>query len=165
MNLVGHYGNIYGKANTRRTDAVIICQVMNVRNLFGRFAAFMQDRYGNDKLNNFILAVAGILYLINLFARSSIMIVIIMLLAGVAVFRALSKNITKRLYENRRFTDIFGGVGAFAKRQYMRVRDFKTHRYIRCPYCKAQLRLKKRTGVQQIHCPRCGQDFKKNILF
>lgn len=136
-----------------------------MRNFFGRLAEFMQDRYGNDKLNHFILAVALILYLINLFARSSIMIVIIMLLVALVIFRSLSKNITKRMYENRRFTDIFTRVGDFFKRQYMRVRDVKTHRYIRCPYCKAQLRLKKRTGVQQIHCPRCGEDFKKNILF
>jgi uncharacterized C2H2 Zn-finger protein len=128
-------------------------------------AEFMQDRYGNDKLNNCLLVIAALLYIINLFARSSIMIVIIILLMVLVISRALSKNINKRLYENRRFTDIFGGVGDFFKRQYMRVRDIKTHRYIRCPYCKAQLRLKKRTGVQQIHCPRCGQDFKKNILF
>ena len=136
-----------------------------MRNFLRKAAEFMQGRYGNDKLNNFILIVAAILYLINLFARSSIMIVIILLLAVLAIFRALSKNINKRLYENRRFTDIFGRVGDFFKRQYMKIRDFKTHRYIRCPHCKAQLRLKKRTGVQQIHCPRCGEDFKKNILF
>ncbi len=134
-------------------------------NFFRKIAEFMQDRYGNDKLNTFLLTVAAILYIINIFARSSIMIVIIMLLIFWAVFRALSKNITKRLYENRRFTDIFGAVADFFKRQYLKIRDFKTHRYVRCPFCKAQLRLKKRTGVQQIHCPRCGEDFKKNILF
>ena len=133
--------------------------------LFRKIAEFMQDRYGNDKLNTFLLTVAAILYIINIFARSSIMIVIIMLLIFWVVFRALSKNITKRLYENRRFTDIFGAVADFFKRQYLKIRDFKTHRYVRCPFCKAQLRLKKRTGVQQIHCPRCGEDFKKNILF
>lgn len=136
-----------------------------MRNLFRKTAEFMQDRYGNDKLNNFILIVTAILYVINLFARSSIMIVIIILLIGLTIFRALSKNINKRLYENRRFMDIFGAVSDFVKRQYMKLRDIKTHRYARCPYCKAQLRLKKRTGVQQIHCPRCGADFKKNILF
>ena len=134
-------------------------------NFFRKIAEFMQDRYGNDKLNTFLLTVAAILYIINIFARSSIMIVIIMLLIFWAVFRALSKNITKRLYENRRFTDIFGAVADFFKRQYLKIRDFKTHRYVRCPFCKAQLRLKKRTGVQQIHCPRCGEDFEKNILF
>lgn len=136
-----------------------------MRNFFYRAAQFMQGRYGNDKLNNFILIIAAILYMINFFARNAIMIVIIMLLVALAIFRALSKNINKRLYENRRFTAIFAVIGDFFKRQYLKIRDFKTHRYLRCPNCKAQLRLKKRTGVQEIHCPRCGQDFKKNILF
>ena len=139
--------------------------VIFMRNFFSRFSQFMQGRYGMDKLNNTILIVAAALYFINFFARNTILILVVLLLLGLMIFRALSKNITKRLYENRRFTDIYRSVAAFFKRQYMKVRDFKTHRYVRCPYCKAQLRLKKRTGTQHIHCPRCGQDFKKNILF
>ena len=125
----------------------------------------MRGRYGNDKLNTFIWIVAGILYVINLFVRNPIMVVVILLLITLAVLRSLSTNITKRMYENNRFVGIFTAVSDFFKHQYMKVRDFKTHRYIRCPHCKAQLRLKKRTGVQHIHCPRCDRDFKKNILF
>ena len=136
-----------------------------MRNFFSRFSQFMQGRYGMDKLNNTILIVAAALYFINFFARNTILILVVLLLLGLMIFRALSKNITKRLYENRRFTDIYRSVADFFKRQYMKVRDFKTHRYVRCPYCKAQLRLKKRTGIQHIHCPRCDKDFKKNILF
>lgn len=125
----------------------------------------MQGRYGNDKLNTFIWIVAGALYVINLFARNSILMIIVLLLGALAIFRALSTNITKRLYENNRFFSIYNVVAGFFKRQYLKIRDFKTHRYLTCPHCKAQLRLKKRTGIQQIHCPKCGKDFKKNILF
>lgn len=125
----------------------------------------MQGRYGNDKLNNFILIVAAILYFINLFARNTILVLIVLVLIALVIWRALSTNVNKRLYENRRFISIYTAVGDFVKRQYMKVRDFRTHRYVRCPYCKAQLRLKKRTGTQHIHCPRCGRDFEKNILF
>ena len=127
----------------------------------------MQDRYGMDQLNSFILIIAGILYVVNLFPgmRNSILILIVLLLVLLVILRALSKNVTKRLYENRRFTDIWRAVAGFFKRIWMRLRDFRTHRYVRCPYCKAQLRLKKRTGAQRIHCPKCNQDFKKNILF
>jgi len=125
----------------------------------------MQNRYGMDKLNNTILGIILLLYFINLFAKSTIMILVILLLIVLMIFRALSKNITKRMYENRRFVGLFTAVGDFFKRQYMKVRDFRTHRYVRCPNCKAQLRLKKRTGVQHIHCPRCNKDFKKNIPF
>lgn len=128
-------------------------------------AEFMQGRYGHDKLNTCIWIVAAALYVINLFVRSPIMVIAVLLVGGLAVFRSLSTNITKRLYENNRFVSIYTAAADFFKRQYMKVRDFKTHRYLRCPHCKAQLRLKKRTGVQKIHCPRCGADFKKNILF
>ena len=128
-------------------------------------AEFMRGRYGNDKLNTLIWAIAAVLYLINLFVRGPILVIVILLLVALAVFRSLSTNITKRLYENNRFVSLYRTVADFFKRQYMKVRDIRTHRYLRCPYCKAQLRLKKRTGVQHISCPRCGKDFKKNILF
>lgn len=136
-----------------------------MRNFLRKAAEFMQGRYGNDKLNIVILLVALALYVLNFFIRNIILMVVIMLLLALVFFRAFSKSITKRMYENRRFTAIYTAAGDFFKRQYMKVRDFKTHRYVRCPYCKAQLRLKKRTGVQHIHCPKCNEDFKKNILF
>lgn len=125
----------------------------------------MRGRYGHDKLNTFIWIIAAVLYLVNLFVRSPILVIVILLTAALAVFRSLSTNITRRMYENNRFVTVYRVTADFLKRQYMKVRDFKTHRYVRCPYCKAQLRLKKRTGLQHIHCPRCDKDFKKNILF
>ena len=135
------------------------------KNLMYKLAMFMQGRYGNDKLNTFLIVVIAIVYLINLFVRSLWLVLIILLLMGLYVFRALSKNINKRVYENNRFVTIFDSVSNFFKRQYFKLRDFRTHRYVKCPYCKSQLRLKKRTGHQTIHCPRCNEDFKKNILF
>lgn len=136
-----------------------------MKEFFGKLMAFMQGRYGNDKLNTFILIVAGVLYLINLFVRNIILVVIILLLITLVIVRALSKNVTKRLYENRRFVDMYTAIGVFCKHQYLKVRDFKTHRYVKCPRCKAQLRLKKRRGKQHIRCPKCGSEFEKNILF
>lgn len=137
----------------------------SVRNFLQKAAEFMQGRYGHDKLNTLIWILAAALYVINIFARSPILMIIVLLLGALAIFRSLSTNITKRMYENNRFVSIYTAVADFFKRQYMKIRDFKTHRYLRCPYCKAQLRLKKRTGVQHIHCPKCGEDFKKNIPF
>jgi predicted membrane protein len=130
-----------------------------------KLAEFMQGRYGNDKLNTFLLIVTAVIYVIKLFVRSAWLFVVLAVPVALYIFRALSKNINKRLYENRKFESIYSVVETFFKRQYLKVRDFKTHRYVKCPYCKSQLRLKKRTGVQKIHCPRCNEDFKKNILF
>lgn len=135
------------------------------RNLMYKLASFMQGRYGNDKLNTFLLILTAIIYVVNLFVRSSWLFLVMMLPFALYMFRSLSKNINKRLYENNRFTRIYDTIATFFKRQYLKIRDFKTHRYVKCPYCKSQLRLKKRTGNQKIHCPRCNEDFKKNILF
>ena len=135
------------------------------RNLMYKLASFMQGRYGNDKLNTFLLIITAIIYVINLFVRSSWLFLVMMIPFALYMFRALSKNINKRLFENNRFTKIYDTIATFFKRQYLRIRDFRTHRYVKCPYCKSHLRLKKRTGNQKIHCPRCNEDFKKNILF
>lgn len=135
------------------------------RNFLQKIAAFMQGRYGNDKLNTLLLIITGIIYIIYCFVRSPWLFVVCMIPFGLYIFRALSKNINKRVYENQKYLKIYNVVATFFKRQYLKIRDFKTHRYVKCPYCKSQLRLKKRTGNQKIHCPRCNEDFRKNILF
>ncbi len=135
------------------------------RNLMYKLASFMQGRYGNDKLNTFLLILTAIVYLVYIFVRSPWLFIVSMVPFGLYIFRALSKNINKRLYENNQYVKIYNAVSTFFKRQYYKVRDFKTHRYVKCPYCKSHLRLKKRTGNQKIHCPKCNEDFKKNILF
>ena len=135
------------------------------RNFLHKIASFMQGRYGNDKLNTLLLIITAIIYIIYCFVRSPWLFVVCMIPFGLYIFRALSKNINKRVYENQKYMKIYNVVATFFKRQYLKIRDFKTHRYVKCPYCKSQLRLKKRTGNQKIHCPRCNEDFKKNILF
>ncbi len=135
------------------------------KNFLYKLAQFMQGRYGNDKLNTFLLILTAVVYVINLFVRSPWLFLVMAIPLSLYIYRALSKNINKRLYENRKYEGIYTAVTTFFKRQYLKIRDFKTHRYVKCPYCKSQLRLKKRTGNQKIHCPRCNEDFKKNILF
>lgn len=135
------------------------------RNLMFKLASFMQGRYGHDKLNTFLLVLTAIIYIVYWFVLSPWVFLIAMVPFGIYVFRSLSKNINKRLRENRTYIKLYSIITGFFKRQYYKLRDFKTHRYVKCPYCKAHLRLKKRKGKQKIHCPRCNEDFKKNIIF
>lgn len=136
-----------------------------MRNFLIKISQFMQDRYGHDKLGTFLLILTGIIYFINIFARRSWLFIILLVPLIIYVYRVLSKNINRRLYENRKYMSIMNSISKFIKSQWIKIRDFKTHRYVKCPRCKAQLRLIKRTGVQVIHCPKCNTDFKKNILF
>ena len=39
--------------------------------------------------------------------------------------------------------------------------DRKTHRYVKCPYCKAQLRVKYQRGKHKVHCLNAMNTLKK----
>ena len=46
-------------------------------------------------------------------------------------------------------------------------RGRKTHRYCKCPYCKAVVRITKPGNGRtiSIQCPHCGRNFEKKLTF
>lgn len=135
-----------------------------MRDFLFKLAKFMDGRYGNDKLNTALLVLWVIMELIWTISRSWLIGILVILLIILIFYRSFSKNIQKRMYENRQFLKAFNFI--FKKINLIKKmwNDRKTHRYIKCPYCKAQLRVKKMHGTHKVHCPRCGEDFKKNII-
>ncbi len=138
-----------------------------MRNFLYKFAVFMQGRYGMDELNVLLLVLSVI---VNIVARFMIlwqvrliMSVAALALLCLAVARSLSRNITARQKENKIFKPVLGAVGGWFSLTYKRFRDGRTHRYYRCPACKAQLRVKYVKGKHTIRCPKCGNQFEKTI--
>lgn len=136
-----------------------------MRNFMQRLYNFMQGRYGNDQLNNFLLVLWAILFILNLFFRNWIISLLELIPLGLCLYRSMSRNITKRLYENNKFLPIYKKVTSFFSLQFRKIKDIKTMRYFKCPNCKAQLRVPRRKGVHTVRCPKCKKEFKKNILF
>lgn len=138
-----------------------------MKNLLQKLAAFMQGRYGTDKLNNTLLALFFLIYLVNIFVFSFTATIILNLielaLLGIIVFRSLSYNITARSAENRKFLPVYNAVTGWFKLTFKRIKDHKDYRYLKCPVCKAQLRVKNKKGNHTVHCPRCGSEFNKKI--
>lgn len=151
-----------------------------MNNFFNKLAGFMYGRYGNDNLN----IALGVLWLIinvinTVFIRSFWLQMITNLIVVLIIFRTLSKNIDKRSRENQTFLyyynrvkpavakikPFFKKVGAWFSLQSRKIKDRKTHRYIKCPYCKATIRVPFRKGKHSVNCPRCTVDFKTNIRF
>lgn len=138
-----------------------------MRNFFERFALFMQGRYGMDTLNKFLLGVSLFIWLVNIFvfyfpARLIIMAVELGVL-GWLTFRALSRNINGRSAENRAFLKVFNPVKNWVQFTWKRIRDRKDYRYMKCPVCNAQLRVRNVKGKHTVRCPKCGSEFEKNI--
>lgn len=129
---------------------------------------FMYGRNGFDSYSFFLFIVAIVISTANFFVwnywASLILYVLQLLILGYAVFRILSKNIYKRSAENRRYQKIWNAVKSFFVLQKNRIRDIKTHRYRKCKYCKATLRLKRRRGKHTVRCPKCRGEFKVNIV-
>lgn len=138
----------------------------------------MYGRYGLDKLTGFLILLNLLLNGIGSFMRNRIAYYIFYVLALVvfvfAVFRVLSKNIEKRRREGEWFdnllvrtnyTESFRKMKRWFKRQGLRFKYFKTHRFRVCPNCGENLRLSKKLGKRNITCPICGNKFSIHILF
>lgn len=139
----------------------------NMRRFLQKFAVFMQGRYGYDKLNAFIGVVFFILWFINIFVfnffATIILDIILLLLIALILFRTFSRNINKRSLENRKFCVVYDKVKNFCNLTVRKFKDRKDFRYLKCPMCKAQLRVKNKKGVHTVRCPRCGSEFEKKI--
>ncbi len=138
-----------------------------MRNFFERFMMFMQGRYGMDSLNGFILVLSFVIWTVNIFVFNRlahyIIIVVQLLLVALFIFRMLSRNVTMRSAENRRFQKVYEPVKNWVQLTYKRIRDRKDYRYLKCPVCKAQLRVKNIKGRHNVRCPKCRSEFEKKI--
>lgn len=136
-----------------------------MRNFLYKIAQFMNGRYGHDQLNTLLWILYIVIWIIWTFSRYWVFGIVVLLLSALIVFRTFSKNIQKRMYENRKYLTVKNAISKKCSLLRKMWKDRKTHRYVKCPYCKAQLRVKKIKGEHKVHCPKCGEDFKKNILF
>ena len=127
----------------------------------------MNGRYGNDELNILIMFVWVVLAFVKLFIRalipSLILSILTLMCAVIVLFRMLSRNIYARRKENEPFKPIVEKMlrkPAMWKRMYD---ERYTHRYIKCPKCRAVLRLPYKPGTHTAKCPKCGNRFETTI--
>lgn len=120
----------------------------------GRFSRFLYGRYGNDKLNTFLLVLYLILSLIYIITNLMILWIVSVFPILFALLRMLSRNIAKRQAENQMFLKLWRPVSRFFRNTKKRMGD-KAHRYYKCPGCKAMLRVPRNAGKIVITCPVC----------
>ncbi len=132
-----------------------------------KFMRFMQGRYGFDTLNGFLFVLALLVHIANIFVwgyiPSIVLYVVSTALMGWAIFRSLSRNINMRSRENRIFRKAYDPVKKWALFRIRKFRERKDFKYIKCPACKAQLRVKNQKGQHGVRCPKCRYEFKVKI--
>lgn len=139
------------------------------KNVRKKVTEFFKGRYGIDDLTNFMIVCAIILLILNPISRFYLLSMLFLMLAvGVlfaAAVRVVSKDIKQRKEENRGYLSKKQAVKMWFVVQYRRIRDIKTHRYIKCEHCGKTLRVKKILGKRKIKCPLCSERFEINIRF
>ena len=131
--------------------------------MLNRLRQFMYGRYGSDQLNTALIIAAVALSFVNIFARSLVIYIIQLVIMAFAVYRMFSRKIQTRLRENKAFLSVWEKIKLFFVRIKNRFKDRKTHVYMKCPTCKAQLRLPKVKGEHGVKCPKCGAEFRVKI--
>lgn len=126
----------------------------------GFFSRFMYGRYGNDKLNVFLVLVLIGMGIISLFSNSYILIALQFIVLALFLLRFLSKNTYKRRSENEKFLKLSAPVVRFFKSKIRQLKD-KDNKYFKCPKCSAKLRVPKNKGKITVTCPVCRHKFDK----
>ena len=128
-----------------------------IRNAIQRF---MYGRYGGDQLNVFLLVLYLIFYFISIWTNFLPLYWLTVVLIITALFRTLSRNLTRRREENAKFLRLIDPAVRWMRLRRTIRRD-KEHRYFRCPSCGQQLRVPKGKGKITVTCRSCGAVFQE----
>jgi hypothetical protein len=122
---------------------------------------FMMGRYGIDQLSIALLILSFLLSLTATLTKLSLLAYLSYVPLCISIFRTLSKNIWKRRMENYKFAMFISPIYSSLKKIQSNAGKAKTHRYFKCPGCKAKLRVPKGKGRIIITCPKCRTEFIK----
>lgn len=129
--------------------------------MFGWFQRFMMGRYGTDQLS-FTMMIAGLaISLLSRFLWYWPLYILSMVLFGVALFRMLSRNCSRRYEENRKFMNMVWAVRDWWRGLKADFQERRTYRHFKCPKCSQKIRIPKGRGKIEIRCPKCGEAFVK----
>jgi len=137
---------------------------MAMERLRDRLIRFMYGRYGIDQLYYALAVLCFILLAVNSFVRSPVLSVIMWVVLIVMIFRTFSKNIYRRRMENEKFMTVWNLIKRKILLAVRRIREIRSHRYRRCPHCRAMLRLPYKRGKHTVQCPKCNNDFKMRVI-
>lgn len=129
-------------------------------NFYLKLRQFMTGRYGADKFNSFLVIAAIVLMVLSWFTVPGFYMLSLLLVAY-AVFRMLSRNVTKRSYENVKYMYYHDKVKGKISKYKTMWSQRKTHKFFKCPSCRQQVRVPKGRGTIQITCPKCRTVFNK----
>lgn len=121
---------------------------------------FMMGRYGADRLSFALLILSIILTFLGSVLHLALLTYLSYVPLILVIYRMLSRNIKKRSMENYKFSMLTSPIYGWFIGVRRRLSERGTHKYLKCPECKAELRLPKGKGTILVTCPKCRAEFK-----
>ncbi len=121
---------------------------------------FMMGRYGTDRLSFALLILSIILTFLGSILHLALLTYLSYIPLILVIYRMLSRNIKKRSMENYKFSMLTSPVYGWFIKLRRRFSERGTHKFLKCPECKAELRLPKGKGTIMVTCPKCRAEFK-----
>lgn len=121
----------------------------------------MIGRHGADELS-FALLIAGLLLsMLGNLTRLALLDLLGMAAYIYGIYRMFSRQHEKRLAENRKYLQFFGGFANGIRQFGVRMKNRNSYKYFKCPQCHARLRLPRNVGEVTVTCGQCKHSFKK----
>ena len=130
-------------------------------NITSAVRRFFYGRNGSDHLTVFIVVASLIISLIAQAARLPWLFLFYYAGIFLCFYRVLSRNLARRRAENQAFLQSAGAVTSWFRLKGKIIRERKTHRYLKCPGCRQQLRVPKGNGKICVTCSRCKMEFTR----
>ena len=131
-----------------------------------KIGRFMAGRYGNDKLNQFMMAVFLGCAVLNLFVRNAYASTVLnsweCLLILLVYIRMFSRNISKRYAENQKYLALENRLRRFFGQKRYLMQQRKEYHIYKCPGCKQKIRIPRAKAKIRIRGQKCGEEFIKN---
>ena len=120
-------------------------------------------RNGFDQLSWLLFGISMLAAVLVRAANTKWAIVIYFAGFLACVFRALSRDISKRRRENQWLLSKTRRATAWFRLRQKMLRERHTHRYVRCPECGQWLRLPRGKGKISVSCSMCRKEFIKKV--
>ena len=124
-----------------------------------RMLEWSRGRNGADELSGACMNVAIVLVVIDLFARSTWLSVVALVLLGYSWFRISSTDVTARSRENASVQRALRGGLTWLANPVAAARENRVYKHLTCPSCGQRVRIPRGKGKVRITCPKCHTRF------
>lgn len=116
----------------------------------------MLGRYGVDQLSMFLIVISIISLILSKIFNIGILNIISLILLVYAYYRAFSKKVYKRSFENTKFLKATNPIRSKIKLFGKKIKGLKEYKYFKCSQCNQELRVPRGKGKVSLTCPKCG---------